>query len=144
MARPLKLTPEVEKAICDAIRETGCSVEASAAAAGVSASALFEWQARGRREASGLFVQFVEALTRAREASELTLVRSVLAGGERDWRAAAFLLERRFPERYGRQRIGEAADASGAVVVYVPERSGVLYDGDSAAIGPVAVPADAG
>jgi len=103
MAAPSKLTPELQEKLCSVIRACACSVEAAAAAVGVDSSTLRRWRARGMIEEDGPYRAFCTALTHAREHSEATLSALIARAGQEDWRAAAFLLERRFPDRYGNQ-----------------------------------------
>lgn len=101
MARPTKLTPELQEKICKLIAATGCTVEGAAAAVDVAASTVYEWRSRGLIERKGRFAEFAEALMRARAKSEAALVASIATAGKTDWRAAAWILERRFPDQYG-------------------------------------------
>jgi transposase-like protein len=101
MARPTKLTPEIQEKICRLIASTGCTVEGAAAAVDLDARTIYDWRSRGLVEQSGRFHQFSQALMRARAKSEATLVASIATAAKGDWRAAAWLLERRFPDQYG-------------------------------------------
>jgi hypothetical protein len=64
------------------------------------------WGEAGRQP----YFHFFQALTRARVEVEYKLVDSWWKAAQRDWRAAAALLEKRFPETYGnRRRLQRAA-----------------------------------
>lgn len=76
MARPSKLTPEREAAICDALGK-GASWREAAAAAGVAESTVYLWRDRGRKARSGKFSEFSERADRARAEGELTAVEAV-------------------------------------------------------------------
>jgi hypothetical protein len=52
------------------------------------------------RQRFGRYSDFLDRLTRARAEGELNLVRKLEA--DPDWRAAAFLLERGYRERWGK------------------------------------------
>jgi len=122
MARPSKLTPQVQEKICAAVEE-GVSFETACEVADVAAATGWEWLARGMdrdpdRPTTPDFAEFAEALTRARARAEMREVQLIVKHAEDDWRAAAWMLERRAPERYGRnpvQRI-ELAGAPDAPV----------------------------
>ena len=89
--RPLgaaRLTPGVETRIRSMLR-CGTSLEVAARTAGVSARSVRRWRARGELD-----------LDRELAAGELQLAAVVSRSTARSWRAAAFLLERRFPERW--------------------------------------------
>lgn len=84
------------------IASTSCTVEGAAAAVGIHVSTLHDWQARGLVEESGRFHEFSKALACARAKSEASLAAMVAQAGKTDWRAAAWILERRFPFQWGR------------------------------------------
>lgn len=99
---PNKLTPEVRARVLQAIR-TGCYVETAAAYAGISKQTLFNWLregARGDPRAVEFHREFTEALARA-ELKELAIISKA---AEKSWPAAAWILERRFPKRWGQNR----------------------------------------
>src|SRR4051812_33024674 len=101
--RPEKLTAAVQAAIVDAVR-AGSRREAAAQAAGIAKSTLQGWLARG--EAAGApvrFQNFAAAVRQADAAWEVAAVEGIgRAAANGDWRAQAWLLERRRPERWGR------------------------------------------
>jgi len=101
MARPTKLTPELQEKICRLIAATGCTVEGAAATADGDARRLYHWRSRGLIEGKGPYFQFCQELTRARAKSESTLALRIAQASQQDWRAAAFILERRFPDQWG-------------------------------------------
>lgn len=74
-------------------------------------------------------LKFREALRKAEQLSEIKLIKQVQAGSSDDWRAAAHLLGRRFPERWGKDREATKVDVSGTINV---QNTGVL------AVAPVA------
>jgi len=100
MPRPTKFDATRTERILQTLRTTGCSLRAAAAAAGISESLLHLWLQRGREAQSGPFRAFFADVQQAIAASEEVLAAKVAAAGDRDWRAAAWLLERRFPDGY--------------------------------------------
>lgn len=133
--RPTKLTPEITEAVCDALVE-GLSIEGACARAGIAPSTYYDWNARGA-DGEALFVEFAEATARARAEVEERLLESVeWAAGERirkkalgqgrdaeivdeverDWRAAAWLLERKFPGAYGNRSKVEHSGPDGGPI----------------------------
>lgn len=95
MARPTKLTNEVERAICDAVRD-GLTYEAAASIAGIALSTLNDWLKDERPR----YVQFSEAVQRANSEAMQMLHNRVKDASRKDWRAAAWILERRFASTY--------------------------------------------
>lgn len=58
--------------------------------------------------------EFSEAISRARADWKDSLVKKVEAHGEKDWRALAFLLERKCPQEFGAiQRLQHSGDGGG-------------------------------
>ena len=104
MARPTKLTAEVRERIARAVR-LGASYEHAALAGGIDYSTLRRWLLKGERARSGTFREFCEALKSAEgTAVVMWLARIEQAASDGRWQAAAWKLERRYPETYGRRR----------------------------------------
>ena len=111
MARPTKLDDLVEKRILDVVRE-GNSYENAARVAGLSASTLHDWRARGKR-GEDRYSEFLVRLEKARgeaEAASVAIVRTAATGGT--WQAAAWWLERREPARWAKRDGGDQSASS--------------------------------
>jgi transposase len=94
MARPSKYTPEVVKRVTDAIK-LGATYELAAAYAGIAESTFYDWQAKKP--------EFSEAVKSAEGTAAVGwLARIEQAASAGNWTAAAWKLERRYPEMYGR------------------------------------------
>ena len=105
MARPTKLTPAVHDAIVASLR-AGAYIETAAAAAGVSASTVHAWLRRAEDhpdDCGSPFLEFLEAVERARAEAELEAISVIRDAAPRSWQAAAWYLERSYPKRWGRQ-----------------------------------------
>jgi len=106
--RKTKLTPELTEKICALVRAHNY-IETAAAYAGLSKNTLYDWLRRGARQQSGLYREFSDALTQALAHSEIAdVARISLAAAAGNWRAVAWRLERRFPERWGSSVRGTA------------------------------------
>lgn len=110
MARPRKLTPELRDRLATWIR-AGNPIPVACKASGIVESTFHDWMDRGRRalEADGVpegeepFVEFLESIERAMDETEAALVAMVTRAAQRNgWQAAAWILERRWPERWGK------------------------------------------
>ena len=101
------LTPEVQEVTCKAI-EAGVTLEIAAQGAGIGARALDEWIHCGRAElqenpdAEGQCADFVRAVTVASATFEKDTLAIIQDAAPKNWTAAAWLLERKFPERYAK------------------------------------------
>ena len=107
MARPEKFTPEIVEQISSLIRE-GNLPSVSASLCGISPSTFFNWMKRGR-EGEPRFLEFSESVERASAGATVNRVSYIVRAAEiGHWRAAAWLLERTCPERYGKRSVGMA------------------------------------
>jgi hypothetical protein len=127
--RPTDLTPEAQQKVCQALA-AGATREHAAQFAGVGKTTLYAWLKRGRKAKSGRYREFLNAAEAAEaqcamrnvalvqkaanERDEVTVRETVRADGtvERvtttrrvfDWGAAAWWLERRYPEDWSANR----------------------------------------
>jgi hypothetical protein len=109
--RPVKLSADVEERIITAVRE-GASLKVAAGVAGIDPRSLTRWRARGR-DGDVAFGPFCRRLDAAIQESELTLIQIVRKAARRDWKAAAWLLERRFRKRWAKDQPAKAAPTNG-------------------------------
>ena len=103
MGRPTKLTSEVVDAVTKAIAD-GVPQRTAAALAGVSESTLQNWLKAGRERTTVAFVQFLERVKKARAEAVAVAIANINRASRRDWRAAAWWLERMHPDQYGSDR----------------------------------------
>jgi hypothetical protein len=100
MSRKTKLTPEAQEKILRHLR-IGAYVETAAAAAGISRDTFYDWLKRGAN-GKAPYAEFSAAVDQALAESEARDLATILAASKTQWQAAAWRLERRFPDRYGR------------------------------------------
>lgn len=104
IGRPPKLNEQIIEEICDYIHQ-GTSLAKAANLAGVSESTIHRWMAAGMKsEPNSLTRVLYERVTEAIELSEHELLQYLRVSLEEDrnWKVATWLLERRFPEKYGK------------------------------------------
>jgi hypothetical protein len=99
--RPSKLTAASETKIIDALR-AGASMEAAARLGGVGPRTLHRWLAAGESAKAGVQRDLWQKVRRARAEGEQQLLASVKAGGP-GWQGAAWILERRWRDTYGKK-----------------------------------------
>lgn len=118
VGRPEKLNPEIQQAICDAL-EKGSYIETAAAKAGISKTTLYDWLKKGARAKDengeyeeGLlpYVEFSNAIEKAMAAGEQNHVDNIARHAKENWQASAWMLERKFPERWGKKAIMRLED----------------------------------
>ncbi|MBK9711549.1 MAG: hypothetical protein IPO81_09535 [Kouleothrix sp.] len=135
MPRPSKLTTDTVDRLVFAITH-GSTYDLAAKYAGISPSTFFEWKAEAEKAAAKLVEPDVSASTAppldAREAALLDFLLAVeqaegmaavgwlqkieVAATEGEWRAAAWMLERRHPKQYGRHVV----EHDGAIGMSLP------------------------
>ena len=129
MGRPTKLNEQTHEAIVTAVRN-GNYVETAAQAAGISTRSFYHWMERGEADyeadLDSPFSQFFQAVQKAKAESEkIDLDLIAKAAGEGSWQAAAWRLERRFPDKWGkndRMKIEHAGSIGRDVEVLTDEQ----------------------
>lgn len=114
--RPTKLTPELQEEMIKVI-QAGNYVETACAFVGLSKNTFYDWLKRAARETERLaknprarmkkseapYVEFSDAVKRAQGQAEVRDVLLIAKAAEHVWQAAAWRLERKFPDRWGRR-----------------------------------------
>ncbi len=115
-----KLTPEVVVIIVTAIR-AGVTLETAAKYGGITRSTLHQWLQDGRYALNAgvtpeedAHARFVAEVDEALSEFKINAAGGILQAGRDQWQALAWLLERRFPDEYGRRQRVEHANAEGA------------------------------
>jgi len=156
IGRTTKLTPQVHEAIVRAVT-AGVPVVQAAQLVGIGQSTVLQWLQRGegraKRSAEARYVEFVEAITRARafdEARRLARLEQAGRGGavvhekttqyadgrvitERtyappEWRCDAWYLEHAYPDRWGRRVQADLSLEIRQLAQEVAEEIGVPVD----------------
>lgn len=96
MNRNSKYTPETIKRILDLLR-TGVRLRVAATAAGISESTLFNWKNQ--------YPEFADQVEQAQAESCVFYLEIIRKAAETNWQAAAWFLERRFPDDFGRPAV---------------------------------------
>ena len=96
--RPTKLTPEVQQTIVNALA-AGVYLETAAFAAGITRETLNEWLRNGAKFQTGVQKGFSDAVKKALASSELRHAATISVASQSQWQAAAWILERRWPQR---------------------------------------------
>lgn len=106
MARPTKLTKETQERILQAV-QAGNYLETAAQFAGIDGSTMRRWLQKGEGEgAPEPYRTFYTALKSARASAEVRSVALIqTAASNGTWQAAAWYLERSYPDRWGRTRV---------------------------------------
>lgn len=134
-----RLSPQLTKQICDIIRK-GNYCQVAAVACGVPVSTFWHWHQRGKRVldemgAEGLdqpdkkermYVHLYQSVEEARANLEYRLAAAVSDKAPDEWRAAAWMLERLAPKRWGQHRRVELTGSEGGPVMTEVEVRGEM------------------
>lgn len=110
MPRRTKLTKELCDEICRYI-EMGNYIDRSCEAVGINPSTFYTWKKKGKRgiEPYATFLKRVEKVEAKAEMKHLGIIHDVAEGG--NWLASAWILERKYPNRFGkREQMALATD----------------------------------
>jgi len=120
LGRPSQLTPELKEKFLSAI-VAGSHYEPACAYVGICYGTFRMWMQRGQgthknRKPSQEYVDFVEAVQGAEAKGELSAIASIRGASKDDWRAAAWMLERRHSDRWAstqkvKVQVEQAVDA---------------------------------
>ncbi len=126
MARPTKLSPDVQQRIVQAIA-LGATYEMAAQYGGVTYRSFRNWMQSGEPARSGPYLQFFQAVKAAEGVAAVRWLALIeQAANDGAWQAAAWKLERRYPHTYGR-RVQEVTGPANTPVVFTLK----LGDGDA-------------
>jgi hypothetical protein len=101
VARPTKLTPELQAAYLDALKRSWY-LETAADLAGIDRGTVRRWIKRGRRERRGCYHEFCTTVKKAAAERLAAAIGRIEAAEE--WQASAWLLERNAPEKWSNHR----------------------------------------
>jgi hypothetical protein len=114
--RQTKLTPELQDRILAALR-AGNYQETAAVYGGISRDTFYYWLERGRDEPESIYSDFSDAVEKAKADAEVRDVALIdKAAHDGSWQAAAWKLERKFPNKWGRVNRTEISGPDGAPV----------------------------
>lgn len=113
-----KLTPETQERIVQALK-TGAYRHTAANFAGIGRATLNEWLLKGE-EGREPYKAFRDAVERAEAEFIIASVSTIRLQSKTQWQAAAWLLERKYPELYGqRARLPMLPEGEQAPVPFV-------------------------
>jgi|SRR5271157_2462632 len=104
MARPSKLTDEVQQRIGDNIA-LGLTYKLAAESAGVTYKSLNEWNQKGQKEKSGKYFEFAQHIKKCNADGARKLLERLNDAAEAgNCQICMWILERRFPEDFARRQ----------------------------------------
>jgi hypothetical protein len=103
--RPSKLTPELHAEMV-ILFKMGNFVETTCGTVGINKSTFYDWMKKGKNSNNpkNKYKKFQEAVDQAMAWSEARDVAIISKQSEHDWRAAAFRLLRKHPDKWGKKK----------------------------------------
>ena len=131
MGRRSKFTEETQQKIISAIR-LGMTYERAALAAGIAVSTFYKWKKEAEEQKWGQKKEFLDALKKAEAEGEAMLLQRIQKEAKNGtWQAAAWILERRHRERWGRN-LDVTSGGEPVTLRVVYERSNMTQADESA------------
>lgn len=129
MARPTKLDKNIERKILDVLK-MGNYIETAAAFGGIDPSTFYRWLKRGKLhiqktiqnpqyqipEYEKRYVRFKRNVDQALAEAEIRELQIIMMAANEDWRAAAWILERRYPDKWGKKNRHEITGQGGGAL----------------------------
>lgn len=116
VGRRSKLTAQLQKKICEQIEE-GNTFDRACRLCNISDRIFYKWREQGKEAKRGKFFQFFQAVKRAEErfiAWHLKVIKDAAEAGT--WQAAAWILERKYFEEFGRKDRHEVTGKEGGPI----------------------------
>ncbi|MDP3767724.1 MAG: hypothetical protein Q8S13_06890 [Dehalococcoidia bacterium] len=113
--RPTKLTPEIAARIFQALR-AGNNRPAAAHYGGISQETFQTWMRRGRAARAGIHRDFLVGVEKAEADAQIASVAIIQSAARKTWQAAAWWLERKFPQEWGRRERMEVSGPDGGPI----------------------------
>lgn len=105
--------PPPSEALIDELAELlgdGNYIETACERAGINKARYYEWLARGAAENDGPYARFANRMRVALAQAEADAIKTIKDAAGKDWKAAAWLLERTRPDKYARPETRKVAD----------------------------------
>ena len=109
--RKTKLTPELQEEITKRIK-AGNYIQVACEAIGISHTTYFNWIKKGE-EGKSPYVEFLKAIKKAEAEAHVNCVAIIASHATEQWQAAAWLLERKYPDKWGRR---DKLDIKGEII----------------------------
>lgn len=107
MARPTILNEELIEEICDWISK-GNTFYRACILCNISEASFYEWKKRGNEELKNgeetVYTEFIESVKKAEEKFKAWNVAQIMKASQNGtWQSSAWLLERKYPDEFGRR-----------------------------------------
>jgi len=101
MARKRKLTPAMTAKLVKALK-SGITASAACSIVGIANKTYYEWLKKGREGNGDIYEKFLIAIEKANAEAEKAMLDIITNHSVKHWQAAAWVLERRFRDRWAK------------------------------------------
>lgn len=108
MGKQTELTSDIRQKIVAAIG-AGNFYEVACSLAGIQTETFYQWLAFGEEGQSEIYQSFAEEVKRAEAIAEAKRLQVIVEASVSNWQAAKWLLEKRFPHKWGKSKKQEDA-----------------------------------
>lgn len=112
MARPEMISERHVRDAEEAMR-LGMTNELASSYIGISEATFYQWLSNARDGRGGLYKRFSEAVSRGRSKCAALSLARIHKGAQEDWRAAAWIMERRFGYHRKSESVVEVGPTTG-------------------------------
>jgi len=112
VGRKTKLNPQLQERICQLI-SAGNYIKTACQAVGISEQTYINWMKRGEKSQKGLYFEFFESVKKAEAQSIARNVAVIQSAAKDTWQAAAWWLERKHPQDWGKKERHEHVGKNG-------------------------------
>lgn len=104
MARPTKFTPETISRLVEGLSQ-GNTRAVSCKLAGITVTVFCKWMKLGKADPASPYAELVSSVEKAEAEATARMVARVMAAADTSWQAAAWYLERKYPESWSRDSV---------------------------------------
>lgn len=87
---------------------------------GICESTWYKWLKDGEKAKSGLKMEFFQSIKKAEAEAQIRNVGIIQQSAKENWQAAAWYLERKFPDMWGRRKLEVDVDSEVTIKVQLP------------------------
>lgn len=97
--RPLKLNEDLIEKVCEHLKH-GAFVETAVACAGIPKATFYYWMKLANTKPKSIYKKLLDAVEKAQAEAEANDLLYITKARAKNWKASAWRLERRFPQRW--------------------------------------------
>ncbi|MBF0607433.1 MAG: hypothetical protein SFH39_00965 [Candidatus Magnetobacterium sp. LHC-1] len=109
----LQLNSEIVDSLANFLR-LGADKKTACESCGIHYDTFRRWMQKGEKEKTGIYRNLYNVIKKALADNEIRLIAIIQKAAEVDWKAAAWMLERKYPDNWGRHLLFQSEVATGS------------------------------